>query len=107
MDLEFATTADIVKELRDRKMRFVMVGVENSNQDETNPVFLAGQAAGPEEMVKLIELGRDALTTIDDDFPWGMNLPPEDETPSDSTFFSEFREELAEEDAELGEEDSD
>ncbi|GAF99486.1 unnamed protein product, partial [marine sediment metagenome] len=53
MELEFATTADIVRELRDRKMRFVLIGVENTNRDEDSPVFLAGQAGGPEEMVRL------------------------------------------------------
>ncbi len=99
MELEFATTADIVRELRDRRMRFVLIGVENTNRDRESPVFLAGQAGGPEELVRLIELGRQALTTLDDDFTMNDGELPDDAETDDSSFFSEFNSEVG--DAEI------
>jgi len=54
MDLELATTEDILSELHRRQMRFVFAGVENSNDVRCSRVFCAGLGKGRQELLPLI-----------------------------------------------------
>ena len=58
MDLELATTVEIVNELRNRGMRFVMIGVENSNRRDSESTFVAGQASCVGDIFDLLDLAR-------------------------------------------------
>ena len=53
MDLAWATTDDILNELRLRQMRFVFAGIENSNDPRCSRVFCAGQGMGREDLLEL------------------------------------------------------
>jgi hypothetical protein len=54
MDLELATTEDILDELRRRQMRFVFAGVENTNDTRCARVFCAGLGTGRQDLLRLI-----------------------------------------------------
>lgn len=61
MELELATTKDIVQELHRRRMKFVMIGVENTNLKKGNFCFLSGNANRPDEFLTMIEFGKNEL----------------------------------------------
>jgi hypothetical protein len=71
MDLELATTCDIVNELHRRGMRFVFVGVENTNSSRKDLACLAGQGSSPHDVLDLIEMGQQAFARLDDDWSDG------------------------------------
>ncbi len=56
MDLELATLNDIVDELRRRRMRFVMVAVEPSNNTTSATVMHAAQGMDVRDLVGLVKM---------------------------------------------------
>lgn len=68
MDLELATTCDIIHELQRRGMRFVFVGVENTNSNREDLACLAGQGSSPQDVLELIELGQQAFARLDNNW---------------------------------------
>jgi hypothetical protein len=67
MDLELATKEEIIKELRARKMRFVFIGVINTNAKTSNPTMLATQAIDRDDVFRLIQFGLDEFQDLNDD----------------------------------------
>jgi hypothetical protein len=67
MDLELATTTDIVEELLRRQLRFVFVAVENANCDPGRSAYLAGQGLSTDDVLRLIEIGQTAFRDIESD----------------------------------------
>lgn len=55
MDLQLATTDDILNELHQRRMRFVFAGVENTNDPGSARVFCAGQGPCREDLLSLLQ----------------------------------------------------
>ena len=67
MDIELATTEDILEELHRREIRFAFVGLQNTNLKHRE-VHYACQGATRDEMLKLIRmLYRRVKTTSDVD----------------------------------------
>lgn len=66
MELELATTNDIINELQNRKMRFVLVGVRNSNQVAEPSTFFACQALDRKEASNLFRLGLRKFLRLND-----------------------------------------
>jgi hypothetical protein len=60
MDLELATMEDIINELRQRKVRFVFVGIEPSNQ-QAETAQISAAAKDTTDILRLLRLGRSAL----------------------------------------------
>jgi len=56
MDLELATMNDIVDELRRRRMRFVLVAVEPSNNTTAATVMQAAQGMDVRDLVGLVKM---------------------------------------------------
>lgn len=71
MELEIATTCDIVNELHRRGMRFVFVGVENTNSTRDDLACLAGQGTSPTDVLELIQMGHQAFARLDDNWQQG------------------------------------
>ena len=67
MELELATTDDIVNELRKRKMRFVFIGEINTNIKESSPTMVASQAIDRKDVFRLIRLGVEEFRGVNDD----------------------------------------
>jgi hypothetical protein len=67
MDLELATTDDIVNELRNRRMRFVFIGATNTNIKASGPIIVASQAVNHKDAFDLIKVGVEELQKLDDD----------------------------------------
>ena len=67
MDLELATTDDILNELRQRGMRFVFIGEMNSNSDTGGPKIVAAQAVDRRDVGRLIRFGLSELLQMNDD----------------------------------------
>ena len=68
MDLELATTDDIINELRKRKMRFVFIGEINTNIKASSPTMVASQAVDRKDVFRLIRLGADEFRDVNDDW---------------------------------------
>jgi hypothetical protein len=56
MDLELATLNDIVEELRRRRMRFVLVAVEPTNNATSASVLHAAQGMDVQDLVGLVKM---------------------------------------------------
>ena len=56
MDLELTTLNDIVDELRRRRMRFVLVAVEPSNNQHEATIMHAAQGIHAQDMLGLVKL---------------------------------------------------
>jgi hypothetical protein len=56
MDLELTTLNDIVNELRRRRMRFVLVAVEPSNNEREATIMHAAQGIHAQDMLGLVKL---------------------------------------------------
>jgi hypothetical protein len=67
MDLELATTDDIVNEFRNRGMRFVFIGAINTNIRTSVPTMVASQAVDQQDVLRLIRIGIDEIQHLDDD----------------------------------------
>ena len=67
MDLELATTDDIVNELRKRRMRFVFIGALNTNIKTSGPTMVAAQAFDCKDVFRLIRLGVDEFRHLNND----------------------------------------
>jgi hypothetical protein len=60
IELQLATTVDILKELRRRKLHFAFIGYQKRNREE--PTIYAGcQGEYPEEILGLISLLRECV----------------------------------------------
>jgi len=66
MDLELATTCDIVDELRQRNMRFIFIGAIQSNENAVDTTLLATQAVDRGDVYHLIRRGLNELRHLDD-----------------------------------------
>ena len=66
MDLELATTDDILAELRRLQMRFVFAGIENSNDARCSHIFCAGQGMSRHDLLQLIRQLRGLVEAEDD-----------------------------------------
>ena len=66
MELELATTDDIIAELRKRRMRFVFAGVENTNDARCAAVFSAGQARSRGDLLRMIRMVHDVFAKQDE-----------------------------------------
>ena len=66
MDLELATTEDILSEFHRRQMRFVFAGVENSNDIRCSRVFCAGLGQRRQDLLPLIRKLHYLLRAADD-----------------------------------------
>jgi hypothetical protein len=64
MELELATTTDIVEELLGRQLRFVFVVVENGNCDLNRSAYLAGQGLSTEDVLRLVAIAQTAFRDI-------------------------------------------
>ena len=67
MDLELATTDDIINEFRQRKMRFVFIGETNTNIKSSCPTMVASQAVDRKDVFSLIKLGVEGFRGVNDD----------------------------------------
>jgi ribosomal protein L18E len=67
MDLELATTDDIVNELRKRRMRFVFIGIVNRNSKEGDSSVVVAQATDRREAFRLTKLGANAFRQLNGD----------------------------------------
>ena len=67
MEIELATTADIVRELQRRNLRFVFVSLEHTNSERHDRFCLAGQGADTEDLMSLMDIGYEAFEELDDD----------------------------------------
>ncbi len=67
MDLELATTDDIINELRKRRMRFVFIGETNTNIKASSPTMVASQAVDRKDVFRLIKLGVEKFRGVNDD----------------------------------------
>lgn len=67
MDLELATTDDIVNELRSRRMRFVFIGATHTNINASGPIVVESQAVNHRDAFDLIKVGVEELQKLDDD----------------------------------------
>ncbi len=66
MNLELATTEDIINELRNREMRFVLVGILNNNRSGSESTLVAGQAGELSQVYDLLEVAYREFTEMDD-----------------------------------------
>jgi len=66
MDLELATTEDIINELRQRKMRFVFIGEISTNIETSLPTIVASQAVDRKDVFRLIKLGVEEFRGVTD-----------------------------------------
>ena len=64
MDLELATTDDIVEELKRRDARFVLVVVESTNRMSPSKTCIAGQGKDPDDIVRLCGVGAEAFAEL-------------------------------------------
>lgn len=67
MELELATTEDIVNELLRRQIRFAFVAVENTNSNRVEFACCSGKGADCHEVASLFDMGRDAFQRHDGD----------------------------------------
>jgi len=67
VELALATTEDIVTELNRRRIRFVLVAVEDTNTSRDDLMCVAGRGNSSDDLLELIEVGQAAITTIDDE----------------------------------------
>lgn len=67
MELELATTEDIVNELLRRQIRFAFVAVENTNSGRLEFACCSGKGADCHEVANLFDMGRDAFQRHDSD----------------------------------------
>lgn len=66
MDLELATTDDIIQELRSRQMRFVLVSILNDNRNGLESTLVAAQADGVTHVYDLLEVAYREFTEMND-----------------------------------------
>jgi hypothetical protein len=67
MELELATIEGIIEELQKRQLRFVFIGVEDTNSRRDDMVFVAGKGFGPDDISRLIHLGQAAFDGLNDE----------------------------------------
>jgi len=68
MDLEWATTPDMIEELRRRGARFVFVGMQQTNRTaDKQIVWVAGQGTSPADLLRLMKIGSDRFTQLCND----------------------------------------
>lgn len=67
MELEFATTKDMMEELHRRNMRFIFVATENTNSQRKNGTCIAVQGTSVDELLTLIEIGHDVCMDLDEE----------------------------------------
>ena len=65
MDLELATTAEILEELRNRGMHFVFVGMSGRNRAR-NDIYCACQGVSQGELLRMLRLAQHRLTQNDE-----------------------------------------
>jgi hypothetical protein len=64
MDLELATTAEILEELRNREMHFIFVGMPNRNRAR-HEIYCACQGVSQDELLRLLLLAQHCLIRND------------------------------------------
>jgi hypothetical protein len=57
VDLQLATIQDMIDELRQRRVPFVLVATENTNRVADTHAWIAGQGATPLDVLNLCRLG--------------------------------------------------
>ena len=62
MDLDIATTDDIIEELRRREISFLLVTVETSNSDRDMGVSIAGQGHSRRSLLRLCQMAKLAFS---------------------------------------------
>ena len=67
MELEFATTRDIVDELQRRNMRFIFVGTENTNSSRKDATCISAQGTSMDDVLSLVKIGEDAFLNLDEE----------------------------------------
>jgi len=66
MELQLATTEDLVNELKRRRLRFVFVAVEDTNSARDDLFCVAGRGNSSDDLMHLIQLGQEAFSTLED-----------------------------------------
>lgn len=67
MELELATTDDIIRELRRRRKRFLFVGFETSNRQDKNLIVSAAQGTSRTDLLQLLAFARRTFTNLEKD----------------------------------------
>jgi hypothetical protein len=67
MELELATTEDIVDELLRRQVRFAFVAVESTNSGRANFACCSGKGGSEEEVARLFDFGREIFQRHESD----------------------------------------
>ena len=75
MDLEFATTDDIIEELRKRKLNFLLVAIKTTNSRRDAGISIAGQGRSQRSLLRLCQMAKIAFS---------RNPTPGDEYPSEN-----------------------
>ena len=75
MELEMATTDDVIEELRKRELCFLLVAIETSNSRRDANVSIAGQGQSQRSLLRLCQIAKIAFS---------RKPPPDDEYPSES-----------------------
>jgi len=68
MELELATTEDIVKELLQRQIRFAFVAIEDTNTHRTETACFSGKGVDERDVSDLFEIGREVFEGSGDEF---------------------------------------
>jgi len=71
MEMELASTGDIIHELQRRQLRFVLVAMENTNSAREDMAYVAGQGDDCADVISLMRMGREALEEIEGKNSWG------------------------------------
>jgi len=61
MDLQLATIQDIAEELRNRKLSYALVAVENTNRTHDTNAWVAGQGESHLHVMRLCRIGARAF----------------------------------------------
>jgi hypothetical protein len=56
MDLQLATTDDIIEELRNRQLNFLLVAMETSDSGEDAGLSIAGQGRSKRSLLRLCQM---------------------------------------------------
>jgi len=62
MDLDIATTEDIIEELRRRELCFLLVTIETSNSERDADVSIAGQGHNRRSLLRLCQMAKLAFS---------------------------------------------
>lgn len=75
MELEVATTQDIIDEFRKRELHFLLVTIETTNSRREADISIAGQGKNRRSLLRLCQMAKVAFS---------RNPNPDDESRSDN-----------------------